>query len=300
MRAAVIVILHPGLHPLLRLLEAVELGAPQEVRPDRFPEALDLAQGLRMMRRAAEMMDVILAQFLLEARLAPPTGVLPAIVGEHLLGRAVRRHGPPIDFQHMLRRLAAIQPQPHDVAGVIVQEADQVGILPQQPNRANVALPHLIGCGALEQARLGRLALRFQTRLLDQPFLVQHPPHRLAADRQEPPAPQPLRDLLHPQRWLLALQGGDLLPHSPAPALAVGANHLGRMLQARSAFAAITADPLRQGAGADAQFAHDQVAREPFLQLQLDGLDAQFNGISNSATAARLPPRGQGFLPLLS
>jgi hypothetical protein len=55
MRTPVIVILDPLPHPLLRLLEAFKLGARDELRMDRFPEPLDLAQGLRVMRAAADV-----------------------------------------------------------------------------------------------------------------------------------------------------------------------------------------------------------------------------------------------------
>jgi hypothetical protein len=58
-RTFVVVELRPHPHPLLRLLEAVELSAGEKLRPDRFPEPFDLAQRHRMMRLAAEVMDMI-------------------------------------------------------------------------------------------------------------------------------------------------------------------------------------------------------------------------------------------------
>jgi len=43
MRPLVVVVLHPQPHPLAGRLEAVKLRSPQELLPDRLPEAFDLA-----------------------------------------------------------------------------------------------------------------------------------------------------------------------------------------------------------------------------------------------------------------
>ena len=94
----VVVVLHPEPHPLAGRLEAVELRAPQELLPDGFPEAFDLAQGHGMMRSALEMVHPILAQLRLEPGGPAPTRVLPALIGEHLLGHAVLRHRPAVDL----------------------------------------------------------------------------------------------------------------------------------------------------------------------------------------------------------
>jgi hypothetical protein len=168
----VVVILHPEPDPFAGRLEAVELGALQELLPDGFPEAFDLAEGHGMMRPALQVVDVILAELGLEAGRAPPTGELPALIGEHLLRDADLRHRPAVHLQHVLRRLAAENVQPHHVAGVIVEEADEVGVLAAQPEGEDIGLPQLVGCGALEEARLGRITPRFGARLLEQLLLV--------------------------------------------------------------------------------------------------------------------------------
>lgn len=183
-RTFVIVELHPPAHALLRLLEAVELGALQKLLPDRLPEPLDFAERHRMMRLAAEMMHPVFAQFLLEARLPAPRGVLPAIVGEHLLGHAVLARRRPIDFQHVLGRLATKQPQPDHIPRVVIEERDQIGVATTEPEREDVRLPHLVGRRPLKEARLGRVALRFAPRLLHQSLPMQTAAHRLATDRQ--------------------------------------------------------------------------------------------------------------------
>jgi hypothetical protein len=72
----------------------------------------------------------------------------------------------------MLRRLAAKHVQPHHVAGVVIQEADQVGVLAPQPEGEDIGLPHLVGRGAFEEARLGWIALGLAARFLQQLLLM--------------------------------------------------------------------------------------------------------------------------------
>jgi hypothetical protein len=60
MGALVVVILDPDLDALPRRVEAVELSAGEELLPDTFPEALDLAQGHGMMRAGLEVGHAIL------------------------------------------------------------------------------------------------------------------------------------------------------------------------------------------------------------------------------------------------
>jgi len=88
----VVVVLHPQPNSLARRLEAVELGAHQELLPDGFPEAFDLAQGHGMMRPALNMVNPILTQLRLETGGPAPTRVLAALIGKHLFGHAVLRH----------------------------------------------------------------------------------------------------------------------------------------------------------------------------------------------------------------
>ena len=92
----VVVVLHPQPNPLAGRLEAVELGAHQELLPDGFPEAFDLAQGHGMMRPALNVVNPILAQLRLETGGPAPTRVLAALIGEHLFGHAVLRHRPAV------------------------------------------------------------------------------------------------------------------------------------------------------------------------------------------------------------
>jgi hypothetical protein len=79
---------------------------------------------------------------------------------------------------------------------VIIQKADQVGVLAGQTEGEDVGLPHLVRCGALEEARLGGIAPRLGPAFLEKLLLVEGPAHRLPAYRQKHHPPQELADLL--------------------------------------------------------------------------------------------------------
>jgi hypothetical protein len=293
-RALVIVVLHPQPNPVPRLLKAIELRPFQKLLPDRLPEPFHLAERLGVMRLAAKVVDPVLGQLLLEAGFAPPRGVLPAIIGQHLLGHAVFADGRAIDLQHVLGPLAAEQAQAHHVPRVIIDEADQVGILAAQPKREDVALPHLVGGRPLEEPWLGRILLGFTAAVLHQLLLVQSPAHRLAAHRQQQHAPQPLADLLHPKARLRALERRDLRLEGRrqlgpgAPVRPQG------MLQSRRAIPPIRPQPLRERAGADPEFLGNQFLREAFFQVQLDSFESERDRIGGPTAAPRKPPRGLG------
>jgi hypothetical protein len=171
-RPLVVVVLHPQPHPLAGGLEAVKLRAHQKLLPDGLPEAFDLPQGHRMMGPAFDVVDPILAQLRLETGGAAPTRVLAALIGEHFFGHAVLRDRRAVHLQHVLRRLAAKHVQPHHVAGVIIDKADEVGVLASQTEGEDIGLPHLVGSGAFEEARLGWIALGLAPRFLEQLLLM--------------------------------------------------------------------------------------------------------------------------------
>ena len=91
------------------------------------------------------MLDPVLFHLPFKASLTPPVGVLAAVVGEHLLGNSVFGNPPAVGLQHMGRGLAAIQPKPCNVARVVVQVADQIGVFATQPEGHDIALPQLVG-----------------------------------------------------------------------------------------------------------------------------------------------------------
>ena len=171
-RPLVVVVLYPQPHPLAGGLEAVELCAHQKLLPDRLPEAFDLPQGHRMMGPAFDVVDPILAQLRLEAGGPAPTRGPTALIGEHFFGHTVLRDRRAVYLQHVLRRLAAKHVQPHHVAGVIVDKADEVGVLASQTEGKDIGLPHLVGSGPLEEARFGWIALGLAPRFFEQLLLM--------------------------------------------------------------------------------------------------------------------------------
>ena len=179
----VVVILDPEFDPLAGGVEGIELGADQEVLPERGPEALDLAEGHRMLRSRLEVRDAILFEFGLETADAPPGGVLPPVVGEHLLGRLKLADGDAIDFDDCGGGGTAEQICADDEPRVIIHKRDEVSVTPAQPEREDVRLPHLIGRGPLEEARAGEVALFGRSAFGHQLRRVQVATHRLRAGR---------------------------------------------------------------------------------------------------------------------
>ena len=100
MRSLVVVISDPEFDPLASRLEAVELGTAEELLPDAFPEAFDLAQRHRMLGAAFEVSHTIFFKLGLEAAGAAPRSILAAIVGEHFLGRLKLTDRHAIDLDH--------------------------------------------------------------------------------------------------------------------------------------------------------------------------------------------------------
>ena len=265
---AVVVVLHPQPDPLAGGLEAVELGAGEELLPDGLPEALDLPEGHGVVGPALQVVDMVLPELGLEAGRAPPAGELPALIGEHLLRDAVLRHRPAIDLQDVLRRLAAKDVQPHHVAGVVVEEADEVGVLAAQPEGEDVGLPELVRRGALKGAGRGGVVRGLGSALLEQGLLVEGAAHRLPAHGQEQDAPQELADLLDPEVGMPPLERDGLplhrrghpRPRAPGPRL---------RLQARFPLRAIPAHPRPERTEADAELAGDLLEGEAFLETEL-------------------------------
>jgi hypothetical protein len=213
MGALVIVVLDPQADALAGLLIIIELGTSEEFTPDRVPETLDLAQGHRMMGSGTDVGDPVLGHFILKAARSTPSRILAAVVGEHFLGDAKLRSGPPIDFYDGLRRLTAKQIDTHDEPRVIIHEGNQIGVVPTQPEAENVALPHLIGSGPLEKAGFGGIALRSLDSRSHEFLLVQRLTHRFGAGFHEEPAPQHLGDALYAPGLIGLFESNNLLPY---------------------------------------------------------------------------------------
>ncbi len=160
MRTLMIVIVNPMFKTLARISEGRKDRLLQEFRPEGLPEALDLAQGHRVMRRAPDVADALPLQDLLEAALAPPRDKLAAVVGQDLPRRTPLSDGALDHLQDRIGLLLAEETVAHDVAGVVVDDPDQVHTVhPLQLEGEDVDLPERIGDRALEAARSLGLAL---------------------------------------------------------------------------------------------------------------------------------------------
>jgi hypothetical protein len=186
----VVVVFDPEFDSFTRRFEALELGARQEVLPDAFPKPFDLAQGHGMVWTALEVRHAIFLELGFEPAGAAPGGVLAAVVGEHLLGWRELPRCHPIHLDHRLGRGAAEQICAHQEPRVIIQKRDQIGVTASEPEGENVRLPHLIGCGPLEEPGPGDVAFANRWRRRHQFGPMQMLAHRLGAGRQKEAAPQ--------------------------------------------------------------------------------------------------------------
>lgn len=114
MWSPVIIIFDPQADSFPRRFEALELGAGEELLPDRFPEALDFTQGHRVMRAGFEVVSAVLFHLGLETGSAAPIDVLTAIVGKHLLGRLILPRRNPEDLQDVFSGVTAKQIRSYD------------------------------------------------------------------------------------------------------------------------------------------------------------------------------------------
>lgn len=140
--------------PVLRVLHVREDRAAQKLVPQRLPEALDLAERLRMLRPTANVLDAHPRERFLELGLAAPHRVLTAVVGQHLRRLSIARDAALEGLHHERRLLVVRECVPHDEAAVVVHEHAHVQPLrAPQSKREDVRLPELVRRRALEAPR---------------------------------------------------------------------------------------------------------------------------------------------------
>lgn len=178
--------------------------ARQHLVPQGLPKTLDLPERLRVLRSALDVPHAVTAHQLLEGRLTPPRGVLPALVGQDLGRRAVLRRRALECLEHQLGALVMRQRVPDHVTRVVVHEGDQIQpLVPPQQECEEVRLPQLVGGRPLEASGRLRAAFALGRSGVDEALLVQHAAHRALGDPE-------------------ALVPGELVAEAPGAGLRLG------------------------------------------------------------------------------
>lgn len=198
--------------PILGIHRVCEHRPAQKLIPQGLPESLHLAERLRMLRSAPDVLDAHPLQHLLELGLAAPHRVLPAVVGQHLRRLPVRGNASLERLHHQRRFLVVCKRVPHHEPAVVVHEHAHVQPLrPPQPEREDVRLPQLVRRRSLEASRRV-LALHLRSRCLDESFVVQNPTHDLLRDSQRFEPCQYVADSPTAPLLVLLLQLHHLVP----------------------------------------------------------------------------------------
>src|SRR6266540_1385211 len=168
--------------------------AREKLFPQGFPEALDLAECLRVLGPALDVPDAFPPELLLEVCRATPRRVLAALVGEDLLRRAEGGDAVLEGFHDEAAFLVMRQGVPDDEARVVVHEGGQVHTLMlAKKKREDVRLPELVGLGSLEST-LGMLPGPRRHPGFEKPFFVQDSSHLGLRDAQGFEARQDVTD----------------------------------------------------------------------------------------------------------
>ena len=101
-------------------------GILKKLFPDGAPEALDLAECHRVVRGAADVLNSLAAEHLLELRLPSPGDELPPVVGENLPGRSPLAYCAFHHFQDSVGCLLPEEAVAHDVSRMIIDDSHQV------------------------------------------------------------------------------------------------------------------------------------------------------------------------------
>jgi hypothetical protein len=165
------------------------------------------------MRLRFDMLHPVPPQLPFKPRRSPPVRILPPLVRQHLLRHPVLPNRPSIHLQHLLRRLAPVQPQSHHVPGVIIDKPNQIGIPAPKTKREDIRLPQLIRCRALKKPRTPYVVPGFLLGRNNQRLFPQRPPHRLRAGAEEKCTLQKMGNPLDTKEGLTLLDLNDFLAY---------------------------------------------------------------------------------------
>lgn len=210
-RTTEVVVIHEVLEAPLRVDDVREDGAAEKLVPQGLPEALDLAEGLRVLRSAADVANAEPRQLLFELGLAAPDRVLPTVVRQHFLGLTERRDAALERFHYQRRLLMVRERMADDEPAVVVHEHARVQPLATpQPEREDVRLPQLVGRRAFEAPR-PVLALRARLRCLDETLVVKDAPDLVLAHPERREAREYVANPTSPPIFVIAFERDDLL-----------------------------------------------------------------------------------------
>lgn len=178
-RALEVVVLQEQPDSPLTIVKVRKHRTRQPLLPQRFPEPLDLAAGLGVMRAAFDVVYALTPKLLLKPGHPAPRGVLPPLVGQYLPRRPVLRNRTRQGFEHQLASLVMRHHQAHQVAGVIVEKGRHINALvATQQEREHVRLPELVGLGPFKALQRGRQIGPGLGWLAGKSLGLQHPAHR--------------------------------------------------------------------------------------------------------------------------
>jgi hypothetical protein len=210
-RALVIEIVNPVIQPTAGVGERGEHGFLEKFAPDRLPEALDLAQRHRMLRRTADVLHALLPQHLLEPCLAAPGHELATVVGEDLAWRPPLPDRSLQHLEHRVRILLPKQSPARQVPRMIIQDPNEIDrVHPLQLKREDVDLPHRVRTRTLEASHTRRTSARLRW-CVTQPRVVDHRADLLRTDVDPFVTPEIVPNPAHAVLRILTPAGDDLL-----------------------------------------------------------------------------------------
>ena len=231
--------------PALRVDDVREYRTAEKLVPQRLPESLDLAERLRVLGPAADVVDAHARQQLLEFGLAAPHRVLPTVVGQHL-GRLTVRRDAALERLHDECRLLMVRERvtDHEATVVVHEHADVQALGAAQPEREDVGLPELVRCRAFEAPRRV-FALRFGLGRLDETFAVQNLPHLVLAHAKRLEAREHVADSPRAPVIVFTLDRDHLFTLDRVRCLRANAVVLATRLETRRSFVAERLHPFR-------------------------------------------------------
>ena len=297
-----VVVLHIQRHPSLAVREVREHRARQQLLPQRLPEPLDLAAGLRVVRAALHVRDAVALELRLELRRAAPRRVLPALVGEDLPRCPVRRDPARERLEHQRAPLVVRHREAHQEPRVIVEERRHVHpLVAAQQEREQVRLPQLVRLRPLE-ARRCRSRPRLEPRCRWRPHLLlaQHPAHRRRRGAEPEEAAHHVADPAAPRLRLLCLHREDRPATWIVLAAAAGraARHCG--LERGAAAVAVPRAPLDRRRVTDAEPLRHLARREVLVHHRPRDRQSHVRRPGLSARAPNTVPRRRPARPLLA